>query len=251
MPVSGFKMLLFDCGNSSVAAAVSKTDKSVSHLDKFYYKEAAFLNDLTSYIEDFGIKEAVFCSVVPGVTEILTSIFHEKGIVHYQFRAEKSGIVSHYRFPGDDRILFAYAVKNLYPGRAAALIDAGSALTVDYLSSDGEFLGGFLMPGVQSAFDSLSDVAPVLAGYSLEKRLSFGADTKSSIQSGFTSLFAGGIKEAIRIVRDASKEDLLILVTGGDGLYIASLLEEQSVSIEPDILLKGLVMYGLKKKLAK
>lgn len=50
---------------------------------------------------------------------------------------------------GIDRLLDAVAANRLRrPGHQAVLVDVGSAITVDLVSSEGEFLGGAILPGL-------------------------------------------------------------------------------------------------------
>ena len=48
---------------------------------------------------------------------------------------------------GADRLAAAVGVAAMYPGRNAAIVDCGTALTVDLLTADGIYRGGFISPG--------------------------------------------------------------------------------------------------------
>jgi type III pantothenate kinase len=68
-------------------------------------------------------------------------------------------IVAKVDFPervGLDRLLNAVAVNALRPpSRPAIVIDSGTATTVDYVSSSGEFCGGAILPGMELSAKAL------------------------------------------------------------------------------------------------
>ena len=90
---------------------------------------------------------------------------------------------------GHDRLAAAVAARNLKaPERAAIVVDAGSAVTVDLISPAGDFLGGAILPGWQIMARSLADgthllpyvdcgglrCAPDVVGRSTEKAIASG-----------------------------------------------------------------------------
>ena len=55
---------------------------------------------------------------------------------------------------GYDRIADAVGAFSLFPGNNVLIIDAGTAITIDLLTSKGEFYGGNISPGLDLRFKS-------------------------------------------------------------------------------------------------
>ncbi len=64
---------------------------------------------------------------------------------------------------GTDRLAAAVAANELrVPQRSAIVVDAGTAVTVDLITSDGVFRGGAILPGIQTAAQALADATDAL-----------------------------------------------------------------------------------------
>ena len=95
---------------------------------------------------------------------------------------------------GADRIANAVGAYDLYGG-PCVVVDLGTATTFDAISSDGEYLGGAIAPGVAISMDALFHHAAALrAGRSWWSReASIGKSTVESIQSGALYGFAAQV----------------------------------------------------------
>ena len=137
---------------------------------------------------------------------------------------------------GIDRLLAAWMASQLYPGQSTIVIDAGSAITVDMVSRDGEFLGGAILPGIALQFDSLArgtDALPAielpLASEITPESLPLPAgDTVSAIRSGILLGVAGAIDGLIdqRLARTNDKSAAVVF-TGGDGPLLSRLTKHR------------------------
>ncbi|MDL0433769.1 type III pantothenate kinase [Marinobacter sp. TBZ242] len=118
-----------------------------------------------------------------------------------------------------------------------AVVDAGSAITVDYVARSGAHLGGYILPGKQMMLRSLKQDAARIGFDSLDAQQgSPGASTTECVQHGLVWL-----REAMvtRIHQDCGYFGLdRILVTGGDaaGLIGAGLAAVH----DPYLVLNGL-----------
>ncbi|TWU66250.1 type III pantothenate kinase [Crateriforma conspicua] len=123
---------------------------------------------------------------------------------------------------GIDRLLCAFAAGLADPGppqRATTLVDAGSAVTVDFLDDQGIFRGGAILPGLNLQARSLAtgtDLLPQIDWISETSLQSPGKDTVAAIRLGILSGVAGAIDRlATRYGTDR------VLITGGDATAIA------------------------------
>jgi type III pantothenate kinase len=154
------------------------------------------------------------------------------------------GISWAYPFPdklGRDRMAAMLGAASLFPAMNLVIADAGTCLTVDYLTSDGKHLGGFISPGYRMrlrAMHAFTGSLPLLSE-SIEFRVNPGNSTETCMASG---AFAGILAEldfhfSTRIF-NLRKADALIL-SGGDAKDLAHHLK-QSNFVADDLIFRGL-----------
>jgi type III pantothenate kinase len=129
--------------------------------------------------------------------------------------------------------------------RACLVVDAGSAVTVDLLLSGGVHHGGYIVPGLQMMNTALfRDTDKVkIAHNTYPLVLDAGKGTQSAVLSGLPSMLLGLIERALRQMQAEGVNHPSIVVTGGDGEYVARLLEVEGydhVKYIPDLVLDGL-----------
>lgn len=118
-----------------------------------------------------------------------------------------------------------------------AVIDAGSAVTVDYVAGDGGHLGGYILPGKQMMLRSLRQDAARIGFGSIDTGAGQpGMSTTECVQHGVVWLWQGLIRQ---LLADCQRYGLdRILCTGGDAqaLLCAGLPGQN----DPDLVLAGL-----------
>lgn len=117
------------------------------------------------------------------------------------------------------------------------VIDAGSAVTVDYVDRSGQHLGGFILPGLQMMIRCLqADAARIRFEPEQVLQTAPGASTGECVNHGLAWLSAGMID---RIRSDVDRYMLKdILVTGGDAERLLGLGLDAIHA--PDLVLRGL-----------
>jgi type III pantothenate kinase len=102
---------------------------------------------------------------------------------------------------GADRIVNCLAAFQKY-GTAAIVVDFGSSICVDVVSSKGEFLGGAIAPGVQVSSDAAA-ARNVLRRVELARpRSVIGKNTVECMQAGAVFGFAGLVDGLVQRIRD-------------------------------------------------
>lgn len=151
----------------------------------------------------------------------------------------RGGLVSAYQDAsrmGADRWHAMYGAW-LHHKRGFAVVDAGSAVTVDYVNSHGQHLGGYILPGLQMMLRSLrTDAARIW--FDPEQVLSTGPgkSTGECVNHGLAWLSAAMTE---RVVSDARTFGLAdVLVTGGDADRLIGL--GLPAIHRPDLVLQGL-----------
>ena len=158
--------------------------------------------------------------------------------------AEQCGVRSSYANPaqlGPDRWAALIAARNLYGG-PCVVVNAGTTATVDALSAEGIFLGGFIVPGYNLMRQALSQNTARLelqAG-----RVSFFPDnTGDAIASGAANAIAGAVERMIRYMADIAPLQPVAVLSGGDAGIIAPLLSAR-VELVDNLVLEGLLCIG-------
>lgn len=147
---------------------------------------------------------------------------------------------------GIDRLLDAVAANRLRTaGQAAIVVDLGTAITVDLVSSQGEFLGGAILPGIGTsarALHQFTDLLPLVKMHELaEPPPALGSNTVEAMTSGLYWGAVGGVKQLIELLGGSIAGEPAIFLTGGAAPAVAGLLS-QSARYEPHLTLAGIAL---------
>ncbi|HPT10202.1 MAG TPA: type III pantothenate kinase, partial [Bacteroidales bacterium] len=147
-----------------------------------------------------------------------------------------------YRSPatlGKDRLAAAVGGTALFPGEPVLVINAGTCITYDLVSSRNEYLGGAITPGLQMRLQALHTFTGKLPLISLRNsEILTGRTTEESILSG---VLAGTAAEMEGMVDrfSAQNPELKTILSGGDQNYFNKRLKI-SIFARPNIVLSGL-----------
>ncbi|MCD6333858.1 MAG: type III pantothenate kinase [Candidatus Latescibacteria bacterium] len=142
---------------------------------------------------------------------------------------------------GIDRLAGASAAYAKYGG-PVIVVDAGSAITVDAVSGDGEFLGGIIAPGPNMSARALheqTDLLPLVAPEIPDSIL--GRSTPACIRSGVVYGAGAMVDGLVGLVKEILGEKARVVGTGGALTVIRSVVKQVDV-VEPHLVLEGL--YG-------
>jgi type III pantothenate kinase len=143
---------------------------------------------------------------------------------------------------GIDRLLDAVAaLSRQRRGEPAIMVDAGSAVTVDWLTATGEFAGGTIFPGLRLMAQSLHDytaLLPVVEVSQPEPPMP-GKSTIAAMQAGIYWTVAGGIRAISERMSAQTAKQPAIYLTGGDAALLVPALGER-VQHWPEMTLEGL-----------
>ena len=142
---------------------------------------------------------------------------------------------------GADRVAAAVGAFSLLPPHTPALIiDAGTCITVDYLSADGTYQGGAILPGLSIQFRALHDHTAALPLVTLDQCTDWdgrtiGKDTLQSLMAGVITSTRFALEQFV--LRQRQLDPLLqVFVTGGD----AERVKPSFSQIVPHLLFFGL-----------
>ena len=169
------------------------------------------------------VSAAVICSVAPSAAARVGSrLVRDLRCDPLWVRsAAQTGLTTRYADPdsvGIDRLVACRAALEAYH-RDAVVVDFGTAITVDLVTSAGVHLGGAIGPGMEAAVETLAQRAELLNAFELAPpRRAIGVSTQECLQVGFVRGFAGLVD---RLVEDAVAEaswslsEVACVATGG------------------------------------
>ncbi len=133
---------------------------------------------------------------------------------------------------GIDRILAAAEARRSCNREAEIIVvQAGTAITVDWIDATGAFCGGAIMPGISLTLKYLAlgtAQLPWLAPPSDPRTVHLpGKNTRDAILAGVNASVVGGIERLIETYRRQNASDsnpTEIVLSGGDGLWLSKAL---------------------------
>jgi type III pantothenate kinase len=150
---------------------------------------------------------------------------------------------------GIDRLLNAVAANRRRPAQTPAIIvDAGSAITVDWVDANGAFRGGAILPGMRLMAQALHDHTALLPLVEVPRSAPPlpGTSTVTAIEAGVFWAAAGAIRVLIEQFlrldeRVDAAETTPVFLTGGDALLLSGCLAHVTIPW-PSMTLEGILL---------
>jgi type III pantothenate kinase len=207
--------LIIDIGNTNAKLALFDGD---SMLDVFLDSSES-LNRLEEIVAEYPVKRGIIATVINLSEAILERL--SKLPIPLLWLDDKTPlpIINLYETPetlGYDRIAAVVAANYEHPGKDVLVIDAGTALTYEFIDSKGQYHGGNISLGVQMRFKALSQFTGKLPLVDPVGRfLPMGKDTETAIRAGVLKGIEYEISGYINTLKHNYPE-LLVFLTGGD-----------------------------------
>jgi type III pantothenate kinase len=144
---------------------------------------------------------------------------------------------------GADRLVTAYAARQLLNTPGLIVIDFGTATTLECIQ-DLDYLGGLICPGIFSSLGALAGHTAKLPRISLQRSssgLTIGQSTAESMNHGFLYGFASMIQGLCAQLKEFLTSEVTVVATGGFAGSISPLCSSLDV-VREDLLLQGLLM---------
>ncbi len=141
---------------------------------------------------------------------------------------------------GLDRLALVSAANKLYKYQNVLIIDAGTCITYDLITSESKYIGGNISPGIDMRFKALHEFTAKLPRLKRETPMSFplGKTTKDAMLNGVIQGVIFEIEQNIDRYK-ADYKDLTVILTGGDQQYLSAQLKN-SIFANPTFQLDGL-----------
>ena len=244
-------LLAVDIGNTVTTLGVFENEKLratwrvATVIHRMVDEYAALLLNLLHHqgLDESDIKEVVLCSVVPPLTatfeELFQRYFHISPLV--VGAGVKTGVRIRMDNPkevGADRIANTAAAHYLYRG-PIIIVDMGTATTFDTVSKEGDYLGGAIAPGINTAAEALFTRAAMLPRVELvHPKQAIGTNTIAAMQSGIVFGYVGLVEGVVARIQQELGEKAKVVATGG---YAKLIAKETAVidEVSPDLTLVG------------
>ncbi|MCF8129300.1 MAG: type III pantothenate kinase [Deltaproteobacteria bacterium] len=248
-------LFCIDIGNTNIVLGVTQKDQILHHWRIRTEKEIT-ADELGILVGNFfqweglgfkDIKNTIVSCVVPPllntVEEFARRYFHVEPVIVGP--GLKTGMPIKYDNPrevGADRIVNAVAAYEKYR-TALIVVDFGTATTFDYISLNGDYMGGAIAPGVIISCEALFQEASKLPRVEIFSRPAsvIAKDTISSMNAGIIYGYAGLVDGIVNRMIQESGEDPKIIATGGLAPLITE-VSETIESVEEFLTLHGLII---------
>ncbi len=245
-------LLAIDVGNTHIVIGIFDNQelkihwRLMSKITRTSDESWILLNMLLreSKIQLTQIKGAIISSVVPDVTPAFNRMFAEYShikpiIVDSDLKIGLKILYEDPRAVGADRIVNSVAGYQKFGG-PIIIIDFGTATTFDIVTENYEYLGGIIVPGVETSASLLHRFAARLPQVEMKfpKEL-IGRNTEASIQSGLMFGTVELIDGLVNRIQTEFGKQMHKVATGG----LANLIIPKSTTIsliEPFLTLEGL-----------
>lgn len=240
-------ILAVDIGNTRIKCAVFENN-TLKELFVFYKEETE--KKIKKILEKFPkLTIAVSSSVVSEAS--FFTFLENNGIKVVKISHEsKLPFVNAYLTPntlGIDRIVLAAGATLKYPKTNILVIDAGTCITYDFISKDEVYFGGAISPGLQLRANALHQFTSKLPLIAIEEPSNYvGNSTNQAILSG---VVFGVVHEIEGFIAQycSDFEDLTIILTGGDAIFLAKYIKN-TIFAHSNFLLESLnALYNFTK----
>lgn len=228
--------LIVDIGNSYSKFYVFGNDVLIDEL-KFVERE---INLDLIFEKHKNIQNAIVSTVANN--EIISKI--RQKVQHFvEFTHETQIPINNlYESPktlGLDRIAAVVGAWHLFKNENVLIIDAGTAVTYEFLDSENNYLGGNISPGLLTRFKSLNTFTKKLPLVNPKEDFQIiGKTTENAIQSGVQQ---GLIFEMESYIEHFEKRfsNLKVILTGGDCFFFDKKLKK-TIFVVPNLIALGL-----------
>ena len=231
--------LIIDIGNTYTKFALFQ----VGELQELQHSSDAWQEVLEQIVADTHIEQSIISSVVnipPNLLEYVRTLpfphlfLRSNTPIPLQLNYQSLQTI------GVDRIAAAVGARNACPDSNILLVDAGTAITYDFLSADGVYHGGNIAPGKQLRFTSMHNRIPQLPIVDENGEAPIcGNDTPKALRGGVIQGIIHEINGYLQYYKQ-TYPNVILAITGGDARLFEPYLTMHQLHTDPYLVLKGL-----------
>ena len=241
-------ILLVDIGNTAVKWGLCEAGEIVT-ADRFVHRDHDLAEQLNRFWQKLQSPAKVYVANVAGedTGHALSAWVRRQWSLTPEYISTTGaacGVTNAYPVAGDlgvDRWMALIAAHHHSRG-AVAIVDCGTAITLDWLTANGCHRGGLILPGIELLKKGiLEDTAEVRPSTEMQAAIPFASSTGAGVQGGAVYLVVAAIDRIIKDMAASQNQDFEIIITGGDAGKILTLLAHSTLH-DPELVLKGLAI---------
>ena len=230
--------LIFDFGNSLTKYFFIQDDKVI---ERGSFTSSKFDENILHVKNKGKIEKLIYSSVIDDKGKELSDVFEKTIIISLKDENLTLPFTNQYKSEtlGEDRVALVSAGLNLYPNKDLLIIDVGTCITYDLVSSNKEYVGGSISPGFNLRYKSLNDYTsnlPKLDPMPMESII--GQSTEEHIHSGIYNGIIGEINYNIARHRD-DLANIETIISGGGSNFLLNKIKNV-IFADQDFLAYGL-----------
>jgi len=230
--------LIADIGNTLIKTAVFSGNEII-----FEQQSAGIESSLLeNLVRTFPLKNAIISSVSSDPANYLDILKNKLDFILLPDHNTPIPISNLYLSPetlGFDRLASAVGAHVHFPHSNLLIIDAGTAITIDFISESGEFKGGNISPGIDMRFKALKTFTNNLPLVDRNGDIQLtGKTTEEAIRSGVMNGIFYELDGYIKSYFE-KYDNLKVILTGGDYKYFEKKLKN-TIFVDSNLTLKGL-----------
>lgn len=254
-------LLVVDIGNSQVTLGVYQGENlsfrwGLTSAKLFSEDEYGIL--LFNLLQKANIADKIEGAVVSSVVTHLT--YEIKGAIEkylnispvmISHKSNMGGVKLSVDSPeevGADRICNVVAAHLMYE-KPSVIVDMGTATTFDVLTSDGEFIGGAICPGIALCIKALANNTSLLPEVQVtHTSKAIATNTITNILSGTVIGHAAMVEGMLYKIEKELNQKIISVGTGGYSIYVEEHLIKPFDHFNPQLTMDGLrLLYELNK----
>ena len=229
--------LTIDRGNTATKAVVWEGKSAILQISF----SGPSCEDFRRIVEEYSPSVAILCSVTDNNDFIIDTLSELLGKENVQMLTNKTRVplIIDYKTPdtlGPDRVAAAVGATVINSGKTSLVVDIGTAITYDVVTSDRHFLGGNIAPGIGMrlrALNAYTSRLPLVDSKGFTPL--WGESTETAMRSGAVQ----GVIGEILYYMSKLPEDATLITTGSWGTEMAALLPIKAL-VKPCLVSIGL-----------
>jgi len=235
--------LVIDLGNTVAKFYIYDKDEIIDNHTIPYPQELdLFSGILFSLMPGYNIENVIISSVTGfenSIAKDFKKVFKKVIVLDENTKIPVKNLYKTPKTLGYDRIAGVVGANFLFPDSNILVIDAGTAVTYDYINENAEYLGGNISPGLDMRFRALNTFTkklPLFSKKETEKKI--GDTTEEAIIIGVQNGLLFEIQGYIDNYQKIPKNNKIIL-TGGDCFFFDKRLK-RIIFVLPNLISLGL-----------
>jgi type III pantothenate kinase len=233
--------IIIDIGNTNAKYVLSEGTQLVGEV--YRCAHADIVASVVIICAEHNVSEGMLASVAECGDDVLEQL-RATGLDIRPFNVQcPLPITVDYATPetlGADRVAAVVGAVARFGKCRMLVIDAGTAVTYDYVNADGCYVGGCISPGLSMRFKALNTFTSKLPLVDVsDYKQSIGDSTASAIASGVLDGFRYEVNGYINQFCVNNNETNKIIVTGGDHKYLVLPLKSPTFAVS-NLVLEGI-----------